>query len=210
MHPATRRTFLASLSGLLGVSVAPGNVLARTSPLGEWDVNWLDRLSGKHKQLFDVGATDSLKAVRNWLEAHRDVFGTEHTELSALVGIAGDAFPINAGDELFKKYPIGEEWKITDPETKKPAERNIFLDGGATPKDRAATVRALQAKGVIFWQCNNALKRIAHEFAVKVNRPDEDVYAELRAGLNPGVILVPAHVMFVGLAQEKGCCYEKL
>ena len=86
--------------------------------------------------------------------------------------------------------------------------RNIFLDGGKTPLDQSKTVHALQARGVIFWQCNKALHKIAKELAELVKRPEADVYPELKACLNPGVILVPAHTMLIGLAQEHGCTYE--
>jgi hypothetical protein len=36
------------------------------------------------------------------------------------------------------------------------------------------------------------------------------VRAELIAGFNPGVRLIPAHTMLLGLAQERGCTYEQL
>jgi len=36
------------------------------------------------------------------------------------------------------------------------------------------------------------------------------VRAELIAGFNPGVRLVPAHTMALGLAQEHGCTDERL
>ena len=38
----------------------------------------------------------------------------------------------------------------------------------------------------------------------------EAVRAELIAGFNPGVRLVPAHTMALGLAQEHGCTDERL
>jgi hypothetical protein len=41
-----------------------------------------------------------------------------------------------------------------------------------------------------------------------VQRPQPEVYQEIRAGLNPGVIVVPAHTMLVGIVQEKGFTYE--
>ncbi len=34
--------------------------------------------------------------------------------------------------------------------------------------------------------------------------------AALIGGLNPGVVLVPAHTMATGLIQERGFTYEKL
>jgi hypothetical protein len=60
------------------------------------------------------------------------------------------------------------------------------------------------------WMCNNALQRVASRLADAVGRPVAEVYAELRGGLNPGVILVPAHTMLLGLSQERGCSYEKV
>jgi len=68
----------------------------------------------------------------------------------------------------------------------------------------------LQARGVIFWQCNKALERISKDLSQKVRRPEAEVYEELKAGLNPGVILIPAHAMLIGLAQERGCTYQAL
>jgi hypothetical protein len=34
------------------------------------------------------------------------------------------------------------------------------------------------------------------------------VKAELVAGLNPGVHIVPAHTQAIGLVQQRGCAYE--
>jgi len=72
------------------------------------------------------------------------------------------------------------------------------------------TVEALQARGVIFWQCNNALRGLTRGLAAKMHMPPETVRAELIAGLLPGVYLVPAHTMAIGLAQEHGCTYEAI
>ncbi len=37
-----------------------------------------------------------------------------------------------------------------------------------------------------------------------------EVRADLLAGLNPGVRLVPSHVMALGLVQERGVTYVKI
>jgi hypothetical protein len=36
---------------------------------------------------------------------------------------------VNASDELYQKFPIGDLWKINDPATGKPALRNPYLAG---------------------------------------------------------------------------------
>jgi hypothetical protein len=61
----------------------------------------------------------------------------------------------------------------------------------------------------VFWQCNVALGVIAQQLAAAVQMPLADVHADLAAGLNPGVRLMPSHVMALGLAQERGFTYMK-
>ncbi len=214
MKQTSRRKFLTATAVLTGASIVPGIVKAKylaegTPESTTWDFSWLDKLKGKHKQVFDLGEME-LRVINNWLEAYQEVFEIPHSDLTAIVGIARKAFPVNASDDLYRKFPIGEHWKLNDPETGKPAMRNIFLDGGKTPADQRKTVRALQARGVIFWQCNKALERISKDLSEKVKRPETEIYEELKAGLNPGVILIPAHAMLIGLAQERGYTYEAL
>lgn len=212
MSDSSRRAFLSTVGVLAGSAVIPAAIAAQSAPQGGgWDMSWLDRLNGKHKQVFDFSNPQMLMVIRNWLDAHELVYGLKHPDVDAVIGIGGPSFPVNATDAMYEKYPIGVEWKVTDPTTGKPAMRNIFLDGGPTPSDRENSVRALQRRGVIFWQCNNALQRVATQLAAAVKRPQPEVYADLRAsGLNPGVILVPAHTMLIGLTQERGCSYEKV
>jgi hypothetical protein len=173
-------------------------------------MSWLDRLTGKHKQVFDFANMDiGLLVVKNWHDAWENVYGLKHPDVNAVVGIGGDAFPVNATDPMYEKYPIGELWKVNDPDTGKPAMRNIFVESGKGIRAGAA-VRPLQARGAIFWQCNNALMGVAGRIAAAVQRPQPEVYEVLKAGLNPGVILVPAHTMLIGMCQERGCSYESL
>ena len=217
MSDSTRRSFLTSVGALAGAAALLPDIAAATpvttrAASGSWDMTWLDRLKGKHRQVFDFSDMDiGLVVVKNWLDAHEEVYGLRHPQVNAVVGIGGHAFAVNASDALYQKFPIGEQWKVTDPATGKPALRSVFLDGPAAPSPRVgAGVRPLQARGVIFWQCNNALKGVAGQLAKAVSRPMPEVYEELKAGLNPGVILVPAHTMLIGLAQEHDCSYESL
>jgi hypothetical protein len=207
-----RRGFLArAAAGLAALSVTP-DVSSASAPAaqGGWDMSWLDGLTGKHKQVFDLSDANNLRVIRNWLDAYEEVYGLKSPQVNAVIGITRGAFTANASDALYRKFPIGELWKVTDPETGKPALRNLYLDGGRTPKEQGATVRGLQARGTIFWQCNKALQAVAAMVGEAVKRPEPEVYQELRAGLNPGVIVVPAHTMLLGLCQERGCSYEAI
>jgi hypothetical protein len=207
----SRRTFLTALPSLAGLAQAPQSPPASHAAT-EWDMSWLDSFKGKHKQAFDLGSFDltvdtPLRVPTNYLDTFRDVYHLEPPDISLAVGISRIAFPMNASDAIWLKFKLGERWQIKDPSTGQPATRNIFL-GQASGSDRA-TVRGLQARGALFWQCNVALGGVASQLARAFNRPVPDVRAELAAGLNAGVIIVPAHAMAIGLVQEHGFTYEK-
>ncbi len=111
---------------------------------------------------------------------------------------------MNASDKIWQEYGLGERFKIIDPTTKKPSVRNVFLDGGEF------SVKALQARGTVFWQCQYALDFVAGQLAQGTSRPVAEVRANLIAGLNPGVRLVPSHMMALGAAQERGFTYVRV
>ena len=215
---ADRRTFLAAVTTLTGATLLEplsrsADALAQEAVLhdGPWDLSWVKTLRGRHRQVFDTGTVEeALRIVANYLDAFETILGMKFPDVNVIVGIAGRAFPINASDALWQKYQLGKGWNVTDPETKAPAVRNIFETGGATPQEQKYRVRALQARGAIFWQCNNALNAIVRDLATDTGQPAEALRAELISGFNPGVRLVPAHTMALGLAQEHGCMYEQL
>ena len=205
----TRRAFFGTVTGLA----------AMTNPLGAqekgatWDLSWLDQFKGKHKQMFDLGSAEldedsPLRLPNNYLNTFRDVYHAEGMDaVNVAVGIARTAFPVNASDALWEKFKLGELWKIKDPETGKPAVRNIYL--GSDKGNPAPTFRSLAMRGVAFWQCNIALGGIASQLSKTAGIPVDKMRAELVAGLNPGVHVVPAHSMATGLAQERGFTYMK-
>lgn len=211
----SRRSFISVLTSLAGVTAiqSAGTQAAAQVPAGSapnWDLKWIDELKGPHKQVFDLADSDPasqpppLRLPRNYLDAFRDVYKVEFPDVRTVIGISGRAFPYNASDRLWATYALGERSKIIDPVTKQPAVRNIFMD------DATLGVKALQARGTIFWQCNIALNAIAQQLAQARQLPMADVRADLLAGLNPGVRLVPSHVMAMGLVQERGVTYVKI
>jgi hypothetical protein len=211
----SRRSFVSLLSlfgGLTALSESRVEAAAQAaaSSAQGFDLRWIDELKGQHKMVFDMLDADplaeppGLRLPRNYMDTFRDVYHVEYPEVRTIVGIAGRAFAINASDRLWQKYALGERGKIMDPATKQPAVRNIFMD------DPTLGVKALQARGTIFWQCNIALNGIAQQLASARNLPIADVRADLAAGLNPGVRIVPSHVMALGLVQEHGANYVKI
>jgi len=206
----SRRRFVAAITSVAGFGFAGQPSGPRTRG---WDMSWLDRFKGQHKQLFDAGTFDlsidtPLRVPMNYLDGLRDAYRVEPPAVDVAIGVSRLAFLVNASDALWQKYRLGERWNVNDPATGKPATRNVFLGqaAGADPD----TVRGLQARGALFWQCNFALGAVAFTLARASGTPIDDVRAELAAGLNPGVVLVATHAMAVGIVQQRGFTYMKL
>ena len=214
MSVQDRRSFIsvvASLAGVAAVQASGSEASAQSLPLviGQFDMTWLDQMKGQHKQVYDFGSQEfsedprALRFCRNFLDTFRDTYKLEFPNINTAVGISGPAFPMNASDRIWAKYKLGERSKIIDPMTKLPAVRNVLLDEGDI------SVKAMQARGTVFWQCNVALGQVAGQLAQATGMPVADVRADLQAGLNPGVRLMPSHVMALALVQERGFSYMK-
>jgi len=217
MSSHDRRTFLTTVSGIAALGAAAGaqqSAPAQRDTSNPIDIAWFDAFKGKHKQVFDLGSFDlsvdsPLRQPVTYLAAHREVSHLEPpNDINVIVAISHKAFPMNAPDAIWAKYQLGEHWGIKDPQTGKPSVRNIFA--GATTNPGGATVRGLQARGIVFWQCNMALGAIAAELAPKIGGSAQDMRTDLAANLLPGVRLVPAHTWAIGYVQERGFTYEKL
>lgn len=208
-----RRSFLtalASVTSLAAVGSRDAAAQSASPSAGPFDMAWLEQMKGKHKQLYDLGSFDlgadnrPLRFCKNFLDTFRDVYKLEHPGVNTAVGISGPAIAMNVADRIWEKYKLGERSKIVDPMTKAPSVRNIFLDDGSD-----ISVKAMQARGTIFWQCNVALGNVAQQLATQFKMPVAEVRADLIAGLNPGVKLMPSHVMALALAQERGFTYMR-
>jgi hypothetical protein len=218
MSSTNRRSFLgASLLGVGALATRGGGSLFAQNRVAAapWDLAWLEDFKGKHRQVFDLDGRNAvsegnpLVVVRNWLNAHRDVYALGGGDLNTCVGITSECFPMNAGDALWTQYPIGEHWQIKDPDTGTWAKRNMWLEKGLGGTVETS-VRGLQARGTVFWQCSNALNGVVYELAKITGGEREKIRADLVAGLVSGVKLVPAHTMLIGLVQERKFSYQKL
>ena len=208
-----RRSFLTVLASMTSLAAFGARDAAgqNASPsAGPFDMAWLEQVKGKHKQLYDLGSFDlgadnrPLRFCKNFLDTFHDVYKLEYPGINTAVGISGPAIAMNMADRVWEKYKLGERSKIMDPMTKQPSVRNIFLDDGSD-----ISIKAMQARGTIFWQCNVALGNVAQQLATQFKMPVAEVRADLIAGLNPGVKLMPSHVMALALAQERGFTYMR-
>ncbi|NNF57419.1 MAG: hypothetical protein HKN04_04185 [Rhodothermaceae bacterium] len=216
-HPTARRTFLQRLSvGTL--ALMSGGAVARTASPGAAPAaprlvtsgtDWLDRIRGEHRQVFDiVEPNNGLGAVYalNYLDSYQRVHGLSGDDVTAVAVYRHNAMPLMLNDATWATYKIGEFLSVTDPETNAPATRNIFrtniiLRPGLTYEQMMAD------RGVVVVACEMALTVYSSLTAEAAGVSPEEAKADWEANLLDGAVLAASGVYAVDQAQQHGCSY---
>ena len=217
--PPSRRGFLARLGGvgaaltLSSCAKAAATTVAGASPArAGWDVSWIERVkSARHRAVFDApgGGDVSLMLAARYLDNVEEVYGRRAPDAIAVLNFRTRAVYLALADALWQKYPLGEEYKITDPVTNAQARRNVNLTPapGVSAAEADMAIERLHQRGAIFLVCDFALGHLSSRLAGKVRATKEAVHAELRAGFVPGAIAVPSGIFGSAEAQEAGCAF---
>jgi intracellular sulfur oxidation DsrE/DsrF family protein len=125
-----------------------------------------------------------------------------------VVVLRHEAIPLAFTDPIWAKYKLGDAFKINDPKTKAPAERNPFYHAGEGElMFPGMSIDKLQQRGVIFGVCSIALGIISGMRADAIGVDKAAAKAEWTAAVIPGITLLPSGVWGVNRAQERGCSY---
>ena len=218
-EPTPRRGFLARMAAGAVALAASGLATSRAEAESvempapsDWDNAWLTKIKGKYRQVFDAMEVHSgfpLVMTRIWLMTNESGYGVAAKDQSAVTVLRHDAVCMAMNDTIWAKYKLGEQFEVNDPNTNKPAERNVFAkkDSFAIPPFAMGAIDALQADGTIFCACNMAVLHFSEMTGGKVGVDKDAAYAEWKANLLPGVTLVPSGVAAVGRAQAHQCAY---
>lgn len=189
-----------------------------------YDDRWTDRVrAAKHKAVFDSpDVNDGLALLQPWIyrSGYRAALQAAPEEIVPVVVLRHAGTALALDDALWAKYAFGTDRKIIDPATSKPATRNPWArrrEGEpADPTFEAVlggpidpTVAGLLATGGIVLACEVAMKSFSRALAKKVNGDASAIFAELRAGVIPGVIVQPSGVYATTRAQEAGCTFMR-
>ena len=199
---------LDALAEILSAAIAP-TVYAQPSEARSED--WLSKINGTHKQFFDAVTINdgwALGYAVNFLNANNEAYKLADTSLTAVVGFRHFAAPLGLTDAIWSKYKLGEFFKLNDPGTKQPLTRNMYFhahDGELLLPDMS--IDRLMKRGAIFTVCNVAITVLSSLTAKNAGVTPEVAKKEWIAGVIPGAHVVPAGVLAVNRAQEKGCSY---
>lgn len=207
----TRRDFL----GLLGAGAiapalpAPFPDGASLPPVSdEWDMSWVDRVTGPHKAVIDSPEVSEGMALYRAVmlrDQYRDVYGTFPDQFSTVLVLRHNAIDLVMDHEHWQRFGLGEKHGFKD-RSGNFIERNPI--GPAAPDARPGaakyTLPGFIADGGIVLACELAFGFVVGNYRSEgVER--EAARAEALRHLLPGVILQPSGFFAVVRAQQAGC-----
>lgn len=207
----------AAVAAVAAIAVPATRTLdarSREAALSAANDAWLDGLKGKHRQLFDANAPLGgipLVHILNYYDTYNKAYGVSDKDINAIGTFYGTTTFYGLTDAAWAKYRIGEFLETTDPKTGKPAVANPWraapvILGMDLPQ---ASIESLQQRGATFILCNNALTIFSGMLAKARGLSSDAVYADLKASILPGVVLVPGMVVAIERAQERGIAYHR-
>ena len=221
---ASRREFLERMAGsAVMFGAAPLTIDRTLRALGEpraaaeaedFDLTWVNRVTGKHKAVFDVPEVDSGYGVWRasiYKTQYHTVMGVPLTELSSVVVLRHNGTALAMQQSFWDAYEVGKAKKVTHPVTEKPTDRNPALLSSERSEVPAAmdqfALDKFMAAGGIVLVCNLAFGDCVQLIVKKDGVTADVARKKALALLVPGVILQPSGVFAAIRAQEAGCVY---
>jgi len=205
-----RRAFLSRLG--TGATAAGLTILA-DRPAGaqsvapsEWhprlhaEDDWLAKIPGVHRIVFDTtspaGFAEAVTFANNYLNANKTGYGLNDADMAVVIVARHSSTAFAYTDAMWTKHGtlLAQRTGFLDPATKLPPTVNVHstrLDG-------------LIKRGVHLAVCQMATRNHAGLIAKAAGTETDSVYKELVANLMANAHMVPAGVVAVNRAQERG------
>ncbi|MBZ5662248.1 MAG: hypothetical protein LAO08_17750 [Acidobacteriia bacterium] len=214
-----RRSFLTRLGagvGVVGAAAAGGPAaMARPAedaafrPARHAQDDWYDKIPGVHRFLFDTASADgmawALQFASNFYTANTDAYGLKDSDLAVVIVARHKSTPFAYNDAMWAKYSkqLSEQTEFTDPKTKLPPTVNPYTAEDSTLQ-QAGKMNALIKKGAQFAVCGMSTRGVAGRIAKANGLETDAVFKEITANLIGNSHLVPAGILAVNRAQERG------
>ncbi len=194
-------TMLGAAAAVTGVSeaAAQSSAEARWQPARHAADDWLE-LPGQHRLVFDTttpdGANWAAAFAGNFYTANNTGYGLQNADLAVVIVMRHNSTSFAYSDAIWAKYgePISKLTNFVDPNTKAVPKVNVYsrqLDG-------------LVKRGMHLAVCQMATRRYAGSIAQAVGSTADDIYNEIISNLMPNAHMVPAGIVAVSRAQERG------
>jgi intracellular sulfur oxidation DsrE/DsrF family protein len=219
-----RRSFLTYLNGgvasLAALAVGrsamaqeKAKATARFEPIRHDKDDWLDELPGKHRLIFDTttpeGVGEALLFAGNFLRVNGTEYGLKDNDLAVIIVVRHRSAPFGLKDAMWAKYgeALAEHAApFADPKTKETPKVNVYNSGELSRMlpSRGGTLEALAKRGVQLAVCSSATRAVASAIARASDGNVDTIYGELTSNVVSNARMVPAGIVAVSRAQERG------
>jgi hypothetical protein len=180
----------------------------------DWDLRWVNRVTGKYRAIFDVPEIDSGYGVWRaslWVQQYMDVLKAGPRDCSPVLVLRHHGIALAMQQSFWDAYDVAKNNTVTHPITQQGTDRNPALlssSRGEVPADfDAVALDKYLSRGGIALACNLALDDMIELVTKKDKSSPEAARKTALAGLVPGVILQPSGVFAALRAQDAGCKY---
>jgi intracellular sulfur oxidation DsrE/DsrF family protein len=197
-------------------SSSPASGAARWQPARHTQDDWLDQIPGSHRFIIDStsasGLGSALAFANNFFVANQQGYGLGNADAAVVVVLRHNSTGFAFTDAMWAKYggAMGEAaGNFDDPKTKAKPTLNVYNSNnylGVLPNN-GVTLDALVGRGVRFAVCQMATRRFAGAIAAAHKLDVEAVYKELTSNLVRNSHMVPAGIVAVNRAQERGYAF---
>jgi intracellular sulfur oxidation DsrE/DsrF family protein len=207
--PLARRSFLARMGGgaVLGAAVTTAPAASAQSvadshftPVRHMQDDWLDQIPGQHRCVFDTttadGASSAALYAGNFFTANRTGYNLQNTDLAVVIVMRHNSTAFAYNDAIWAKYgtTLSQQSNFTDPRTKLAPTVNVYT----------RQLEPLIKQGMHLAVCQMATRRLAGSIAQASGATTDMVYEEIVANLLGNSHMVPAGIVAVNRAQERG------
>jgi intracellular sulfur oxidation DsrE/DsrF family protein len=195
-------------AGLIG-SRAARSARASWRPARHTQDDWLERIPGEHRIVFDTTTPDEMRAAlryaQNYYLANQNAYGLKNSDLAVVIIARHSSTPFGYNDAIWAKYgkQLSEVMEFTDPKTKQPPTVNLLATAGDSSTE-AGRMADLIKRGAQFAVCETATRELAGTIGKAAGADAEAVVKEIAANLVGNARMVPAGIVAVNRTQERG------
>jgi hypothetical protein len=180
----------------------------------DFDLTWVNKVTGKHKVLMDVAEVDSGYGIwrsNMWSKQYMDVLGAKPNEMSTVLVMRHNGINLAMQQAYWDKYGVGKATNAMHPITAQPTDINPALMtakvGGLPAAFDGLSLADYMSRGGIALGCNVAFGFVVANIAAQDKVSEEDARKKALTLLIPGVMLQPSGIFACVRAQEAGCAY---
>ena len=194
-----RRAFLSGIPMLSAIQ-APVATLRAWQAARHAQDDWFDENAAKHRVIFDTWNPehfpDAIQFAGNTFDTNKSDYDIPNDQMAVVIVCRHRTTPFAFNDAMWAKYgkSFAAQMDWTDPKTKE----------APTTSPHKAGLTRLAAMGLQLAVCNRTTHAYANRAARDAGLKNDDVYTELKANAVVPAHIVPAGVIAVTRAVERG------